>query len=107
MSHIKITFNSPVILGFAFASLLVMVLGYITMGKSNELLFMTYHSSLRSPFTYLRFLTHVLGHGDRGRFSVSLISLKKVKIGLSQGPFGISSGCTFYSFSCRQNRPAG
>ena len=40
----------------------VLVLGFATLGKSNELLFMTYHSSLANPLTYVRFFTHVLGH---------------------------------------------
>ena len=40
----------------------MLILGFVTRGKSNELLFMTYHSSLTHPLTYLRFFTHVLGH---------------------------------------------
>ena len=39
-----------------------MVLNYITGGVSNQIAFMTYHSSLEDPFTYVRFFTHVLGH---------------------------------------------
>ncbi len=62
MKKLKITFNSPVVLGFIFISLAVLVLGTLTMGKSNELLFMTYHSSLTNPLTYVRFFSHVLGH---------------------------------------------
>ncbi|MBQ7657368.1 MAG: rhomboid family intramembrane serine protease [Butyrivibrio sp.] len=62
MRKFKITFNSPVVLGFIFISLAVLVLGIATLGKSNELLFMTYHSSLANPLTYVRFFTHVLGH---------------------------------------------
>ena len=62
MKKLKITFNSPVVLGFIFISLAVLVLGFLTRGKSNELLFMTYHSSLTNLFTYVRFFTHVLGH---------------------------------------------
>ena len=58
----RITFNSPVILAFAFISLGAMVANYLTMGASNKLLFMTYHTSLASPLTYVRFFTHVLGH---------------------------------------------
>lgn len=58
----RITFNSPVILSFVFISLAAMIANYLTMGVSNQLLFMTYHSSLASPLTYLRFFTHVLGH---------------------------------------------
>ena len=62
MKKLKITFNSPVVLGFIFVSLAVLLLGCVTMGKSNELLFMTYHSALTNPLTYLRLFTHVLGH---------------------------------------------
>ena len=62
MKKFKITFNSPVVLGFIFLSLAVLILGFLTMGKSSELLFMTYHSSLRNPLTYVRVFTHVLGH---------------------------------------------
>ncbi len=60
--RLKIVFNSPVILSFVFISFAVMLIGFVTMGASNELLFMTYHSSLKNPLTYLRFFTHVLGH---------------------------------------------
>lgn len=63
MKKFKITFNSPVVLGFIFISLAVLLLGFATLGVSNEVLFMTYHSSLTNPLTYVRFFTHVLGHG--------------------------------------------
>ena len=62
MKKLKITFNSPVVLGFIFLSLAVLIIGFVTLGKSNELLFMTYHSALTNPLTYVRFFTHVLGH---------------------------------------------
>lgn len=41
---------------------LATLLNYLTDGKSNQVVFMTYHSSLFSPLTYVRFLTHVFGH---------------------------------------------
>lgn len=68
MKKLKITFNSPIILGFAAICLLVTILNYITRGFTNELIFMTYHSSLSSPMTYLRFFTHVFGHADWAHF---------------------------------------
>lgn len=64
----KITWNSPVILTFVAICLVATGLNYITAGKSNELLFMTYHSSLKSPMTYVRFFTHVFGHADWAHF---------------------------------------
>ena len=62
MRKLKISNNSPVVLGFALVSLGVLILNILTGGRSNQLLFMTRHSSLKSPLTYLRFFTHVLGH---------------------------------------------
>lgn len=64
----KITWNSPVVLTFVAICLVATILGYITGGKSTQLLFMTYHSSLKSPMTYLRFFTHVFGHADWSHF---------------------------------------
>lgn len=46
----------------------VTIIGAITNGKSTQLLFMTYHSSLKNPMTYLRFFTHILGHDGWGHF---------------------------------------
>ena len=45
----KITFNSPVVLSFAAACIVVMIINYITGGVSNQVAFITYHSSLTSP----------------------------------------------------------
>ena len=58
----SLTYNSPVVLTFVIVSFGVMVANYLTAGLSNKLLFMTYHSSLASPLTYVRMFTHVLGH---------------------------------------------
>lgn len=64
----KITFNSPVILSFVAVCFVVMILNYLTGGVSNQVLFMTYHSPLTSPMTYIRFFTHVLGHAGWEHF---------------------------------------
>ncbi len=64
----KLSFNSPVVLAFAFLSLVSLLLGYISFGKIRDLLFMSYHSSLLNPLTYLRFFTHVLGHSGWDHF---------------------------------------
>ncbi|MEE1087005.1 MAG: rhomboid family intramembrane serine protease [Schaedlerella sp.] len=65
---LKISINSPVILGFAAISLLALILNFVTGGTSNQEFFMTYHSSLSSPLTYLRFITHVFGHAGWEHF---------------------------------------
>lgn len=65
---IVLTFNAPVTIGFIFTCLVVLVINQITFGQSNKLLFMTYHSSLTNPLTYVRFFTHVLGHQGWSHF---------------------------------------
>lgn len=64
----RISFNSPVILVFVSICFFATLLNYITGGKSNEALFMTYHSSLKNIMTYLRFFTHIFGHGNWAHF---------------------------------------
>lgn len=68
MKKWKISLNAPVILAFTGLCFVAMLLNYATNGRSNEVLFMTYHSSLREPLTYVRFFTHVLGHADWSHF---------------------------------------
>ena len=65
---IRISFNSPVILIFSFACLLVLALGYITDGLSDKLLFCVYRSSFADPLTYFRMFGHVLGHANWEHF---------------------------------------
>ena len=65
---LKISYNAPVILSFVFICFAVLVLGFLTRGKSTEVFFMTYHSSLMNPLTYLRFFTHVFGHAGWSHF---------------------------------------
>ena len=68
MKKLKITFNSPVILGFAGISFVAMILNYLTGGLINRWLFSVYRSSLLNPLTYLRFITHILGHNGWSHF---------------------------------------
>ena len=64
----KLQYNSPIILSFFMISLISLILGYFTRGWSTNLLFSVYRSSLVDPFTYVRFLGHVLGHADFNHF---------------------------------------
>lgn len=59
----KISWNSPVVLGFVFLSLFVLVLNILTRGYTNQLLFSVYKSSFLNPLFYIRLFGHVLGHG--------------------------------------------
>ena len=65
---LKISYNAPVILSFVFICLVAMLVGVLTGGRSTRLLFMTYHSSLANPLTYLRLFTHVCGHSGWSHF---------------------------------------
>ena len=62
--RIRISYNAPVVLWFAIICAVATLLNYLTNGAANQVIFSTYHSSLGSPLTYLRFVTHVFGHGD-------------------------------------------
>lgn len=61
---LRITFNAPVVLSLVAISFTATLLNYITAGASGRLLFMTYHSALLSPLTWLRSFTHIFGHAD-------------------------------------------
>ena len=65
---LKISINSPVVLGFSAICLIALVLSIVTKETTNKLLFMTYHSSLTNLLTYLRFFTHVFGHSGVEHF---------------------------------------
>ncbi len=67
-NKVKVSFNSPVILGFVIICFVSLILGAITHGGSTNALFSVYRSSLLSPFTYLRFMGHVFGHADWNHF---------------------------------------
>ena len=65
---LKISYNAPVILSFVFLCFAVMLIGLLTGDRSTRLLFMTYHSSLANPLTYVRFFTHIFGHSGWSHF---------------------------------------
>ena len=70
---LRLTFNSPAVLGFAGVCLLAMVLNQLTGGASNRALFSVYRSSLASPLTWLRMVCHVFGHADWGHLLGNLM----------------------------------
>ena len=74
-SKLKITFNAPAILTFALACVVVQVLNVLTHGESNRVLFSTYRSSLINPLTWVRCVTHVLGHADWGHLLNNMMLL--------------------------------
>ena len=66
--NFRITFNAPVVLGFVLLCFAATLAGMLTGGRSTQLLFMTYHSPLASPMTWLRLFAHVLGHSGWAHF---------------------------------------
>lgn len=62
--RLRVSFNSPAILIFALACVVVQVLNVLTHGASNRAVFCVYRGPLLNPMTWLRCLTHVLGHSD-------------------------------------------
>ncbi len=75
MKKFRISYNSPVILSFAGISFVVLVLGFLTGGASDRLLFSVYRSSLASLLTYPRFFLHVLGHADYSHYMSNMLLL--------------------------------
>ena len=67
-NHLKIVINAPVVIAFTALMFAATLSGMLTGGYSTRLLFQTYHSSLLSPLTYLRFFTHVIGHTSWSHF---------------------------------------
>lgn len=69
MKHkLKVTLNAPVTLCFVALCFVAMLLGKLTGGATDKLLFMTYRASPGSPLTYIRLFTHVLGHSGWEHF---------------------------------------
>ena len=66
---LKITFNAPVVLGIAGISFAATLLGYITGGLSDRLVFSTYRASVLSPLTWVRAFAHIFGHAGWAHFA--------------------------------------
>lgn len=65
---LKFTFNAPVTLGFVIICFIATLLGVISNGRITQTIFMTYHSSLTNPMTYIRFITYIFGHSGWNHF---------------------------------------
>ncbi len=66
--EIKFSFNSPIVLGFTIICFIALVLNWLTRGWANNAVFSVYHSSLLSPFTYIRMIGHIFGHANWEHF---------------------------------------
>ena len=73
MDHLY--YNSPVILTFFFISLGVLIFNAISKNTLNMLLFSTYRSSIISPLTYVRMVTHIFGHQGWSHFMNNFLTI--------------------------------
>lgn len=69
----NLQYNSVLILTYFFVSFFVLIINHVTKGKSNDLLFSSYRSSLLNPLTYVRMVTHAIGHSNWKHFSSNFI----------------------------------
>ena len=60
--RLKITMNAPLVLGFALLCTVITLIGMIMNDGTVGRVFCTFASPLSDPMTYVRLLTHVLGH---------------------------------------------
>ncbi len=58
----KFVANTPVVTSILVISIIATISMRVTGGDTGLLFFKTYHSSLLSPLTWLRFFTHIFGH---------------------------------------------
>ena len=72
---VRLQYNAPVVLSFALLSLLVLLLGAFTGGKSTRLLFSVYRCSLADALAWPRFFLHVLGHGSYSHYIGNIMLL--------------------------------
>ncbi len=69
----RLSYNSPVVLSFVLLSLAALLMNEASGGLTNSYFFITYHSSLADPLTYVRFFTHVLGHSGWTHYSNNML----------------------------------
>lgn len=71
----KIDYNAPVVLSFAFVSLLALILGFVTGGWTTRTFFCVYRCPLTDIFGYLRLFGHVLGHSGVSHYVNNMMML--------------------------------
>lgn len=69
----NLQYNSVLILTYFFVSFFALIMNYITKGYSNDLIFSSYRSSLFNPLTYIRMITHTIGHVNWKHFSSNFL----------------------------------
>lgn len=73
--RMRIQYNAPVTLTFAFLSLGVLALDFLTGGWSTQTFFCVYRAPLTNPLTYVRMVGHVLGHSGYAHYLGNMMLL--------------------------------
>ncbi len=68
-----LSYNSVLIISFFIICLIAYILNLVSSGKTNDILFSSYRSSLLNPLTYIRFFTHIIGHENWKHFSSNFL----------------------------------
>ncbi len=68
---LSFTYNAPATLTFALVSFIVLVIGWVTAGKSTQLFFSVYRSHL-SVAWFIRLFGHVLGHSSLEHYASNM-----------------------------------
>lgn len=73
--RLRLSFNSPVILGFTLICLVALLLDGLTGGWTTNHLFSVYNSSLLNPLTYVRLFGHAVGHAGWDHFIGNILMI--------------------------------
>lgn len=73
IKNMHIQYNSFLILTYFFVCLGALALNYMTHGVTNKILFSSGRSSLLNPLTYIRLITHSIGHSNWSHFMNNFI----------------------------------
>ena len=80
----RISFNAPLVLGFALACSAVTLIGSLTGESSTARLFATYSAPMTDPLMYVRLFTHVLGHAGFAHLVGNMAYIRLLGPGLEE-----------------------
>ena len=94
--RLRVQYNAPVVLTFAFLALAALVAGNLTGGWTTTRFFSVYRASFTDPLTYFRLVGHVLGHANYSHYMGNMMLLLVVGPPLEER-YGSSRllGCMF------------
>jgi membrane associated rhomboid family serine protease len=75
MAKLKLHYNSPVVLTFAFVSAIILVINAVSAGSVTPFVSIGQPFSFANPLDWLRLFTHVLGHGSVAHLAGNLMLL--------------------------------